>query len=375
MLPQKAQAQRGVSISFQTFYQELSPYGQWTTSPQYGSVWTPYHSGDFQPYSTNGYWEMTEYGNTWVSNYEWGWAPFHYGRWSFDDYLGWFWIPGYEWGPAWVNWRSGGGYYGWAPLGPGVNINIAVNIPSFWWILVPNRHFYTSNWHRYWVPRNRISRIYNQTTIINNYYRRDNRTYVYGPRRDEIERYTRRSVPVRQVVVNDRGRIIVNQSSRNSQPYSPPANSRGSVYDTRSGNERSSRTGSSDRSGYTPPRESTTSSRTGVVERSSSPSYNSRSSRTEAPRESGNTSRSYEPPRSRTTSPSTSPSRSERSSSPAPSRSSSRERSSTPTVRSSPSVASPSRSTRTSSPARSSTTRSESSRESSSSERSSRSPR
>ncbi len=209
-------AQPGARISFETFYQELSPYGRWTSTPQYGSVWTPYVSSNFQPYSTNGYWEMTEYGNTWVSNYDWGWAPFHYGRWSFDDYLGWFWVPGYDWGPAWVNWRSGGGYYGWAPLGPGIGINVSINIPSFWWIFVPNRHFYTSNWHNYWVPRNRIGGIYNRTTIINNYYRNDNRSYVYGPRREEIERTSRRSVPVREIDMNQRGRVITN-SDRNSR--------------------------------------------------------------------------------------------------------------------------------------------------------------
>ena len=31
---------------------------------------------------------------------------------------GWCWIPGTTWGPAWVNWRWGGGYVGWAPMAP-----------------------------------------------------------------------------------------------------------------------------------------------------------------------------------------------------------------------------------------------------------------
>ncbi len=26
--------------------------------------------------------------------------------------------------------RSGGGYYGWAPMGPGININININLPA-----------------------------------------------------------------------------------------------------------------------------------------------------------------------------------------------------------------------------------------------------
>lgn len=224
---QKVQAQPGVSMSFQTFYHELSPYGRWTNSPQYGSVWTPYVDRGFQPYSTNGYWEVTEFGNTWVSDYDWGWAPFHYGRWSYDDYNGWFWIPGYEWGPAWVNWRSGGDYYGWAPLGPGMSVNISINIPSFWWVFVPQRYIATRNWYNYCAPRNRVTHIYNQTTIINNYYRNDNRVYAYGPRRDEMERVTRSSIPVREIDRNSRGRVITDRytpdrndnSGRNNGTY------------------------------------------------------------------------------------------------------------------------------------------------------------
>ena len=89
-------------ISFQTFYNELDPYGQWIEDYDYGYMWIPHVNRDFHPYATNGYWTMTNYGNTWVSDYSWGWAPFHYGRWTYDNFLGWAWIPGYEWAPAWV---------------------------------------------------------------------------------------------------------------------------------------------------------------------------------------------------------------------------------------------------------------------------------
>lgn len=68
---EKASAQPGVSITFQTFYDELSPYGQWIDDPQYGYIWAPNVDRGFRPYYTNGYWVMTEYGNTWVSNYNW----------------------------------------------------------------------------------------------------------------------------------------------------------------------------------------------------------------------------------------------------------------------------------------------------------------
>ncbi len=372
-------AQPGARISFETFYQELSPYGRWTTNPQFGTVWTPYVSNDFQPYSTNGYWEMTEYGNTWVSDYEWGWAPFHYGRWSFDDYLGWFWVPGYDWGPAWVNWRSGGGYYGWAPLGPGIGINVSINIPSFWWIFVPNRHFYTPHWHNYWVPRNRVTRVYNQTTIINNYYRNDNRTYVYGPRREEIERYSRRSIPVREIDMNARGRVIAN-SNRGDGPATYKSHSRISSGSSRTSNARTSERFDSNRSNNT--RTAPNSNSRGSYEPATRSTPNQRStSEIYSGREnaSGSESRTrtapstergtYSAPSNNRSSRENSSTNTQRSvpSSPAPESRSSSSRSSAPTVRSTPSA--PTQRSSGSSNSRSSS----SSSERSSSQRSSRS--
>src|SRR5436309_1057171 len=79
--------------SYQNFYDDLAPYGQWIDYPQYGSVWIPDVTPDFQPYATNGHWIVTEYGNTWVSDYPWGWAAFHYGRWFYDNSFGWAWVP------------------------------------------------------------------------------------------------------------------------------------------------------------------------------------------------------------------------------------------------------------------------------------------
>ena len=95
VIHEKASAQ---TINFQVFYDDLSPYGNWIESPDYGYVWRPRING-FTPYSTNGYWVLTDYGWTWVSGYSWGWAPFHYGRWYYDPFHGYVWVPGYEWGP------------------------------------------------------------------------------------------------------------------------------------------------------------------------------------------------------------------------------------------------------------------------------------
>lgn len=208
------------NISFQVFYDELQPYGDWISDPMHGYVWVPYAEPGFQPYASNGHWVMSTYGNTWVSNYDWGWAPFHYGRWYFDDYLGWAWVPGYEWGPAWVNWRTGGGYYGWAPLMPGISMRVSVNIPTQYWVFVPQRRLISRNVYNYYVPHRNVYRVYNQTTVINNTYVYNNQTYVSGPPRREIERVSRSSVPVYQVNNSNRpGRTSV---SRNTlQVYQP----------------------------------------------------------------------------------------------------------------------------------------------------------
>ena len=216
-LSQKAFAQPGVGITRQDFYDELSPYGQWLDNPTYGQVWRPQVDEGFQPYATDGHWEMTEYGNTWVSDYAWGWAPFHYGRWQFDDYYGWIWIPGYEWGPAWVSWRSGGGYYGWAPLGFGMNIDVNINIPYNYWVFVPDIYIRSPRVYSYCVPRNRIGNIYVGTAYLNNYYRYNNRAYAYGPQRRDIERITRNRVNVYRA--DDLYRNGRNNTNRNNGRY------------------------------------------------------------------------------------------------------------------------------------------------------------
>jgi len=224
-IPGKASAQPGASINFQTFYDELSPYGQWLNDPEYGYVWAPSVGNDFRPYYTNGYWMMTEYGNMWMSNYDWGWAPFHYGRWTYSDFYGWIWVPGTEWGPAWVTWRQGGGYYGWAPMSPGISINISFgpryNVPNPWWTFIPYDNIYSRSFHRYYSPRRTVN-IINNTTIINNTYidNRSRSTYVTGPRRTDVERATGRRVSVYNVGNENRAgapRI----SGRNVNIYRP----------------------------------------------------------------------------------------------------------------------------------------------------------
>ncbi|MGN6490681.1 MAG: DUF6600 domain-containing protein [Agriterribacter sp.] len=197
-LQSKTEAQFGGNyISFQTFYDQLSPYGIWTYSPEYGYVWAPNAGRYFKPYFTNGRWVYTHYGWTWVSNYRWGWATFHYGRWIYDDWRGWLWMPGYDWAPAWVAWGYYGNNYGWAPLAPGINININFGWrpPSGWWTFVPGNRFGGSNWNRYTIRNNRNITV-NNITIINNIYNGNNgpsrvsSPWMRGPEARDVERRT-----------------------------------------------------------------------------------------------------------------------------------------------------------------------------------------
>src|SRR5262249_41096376 len=109
------------SINIQSpsdFYTPLTPYGTWVDVSGYGRCWHPVRvAADWRPYCA-GHWEWTDCGWYWVSDEPWGWACYHYGGWVYDPTYYWIWVPAVEWAPCWVEWRVGGGYIGWAPLGP-----------------------------------------------------------------------------------------------------------------------------------------------------------------------------------------------------------------------------------------------------------------
>jgi len=188
-------------MTYQVFYDNLSPYGTWINYPEYGQVWNPNTSDDFSPYLTNGHWTATTAGWTWVSGYRWGWAPFHYGRWHYDGRFGWLWIPGYEWSPAWVVWGTADDYYCWAPLMPNVNVTVVFNSWSptlFYWNMCLRRHIINNNLHQVVIRGDRartgtrINTIPNyQTTTAHHLY------YASGPTFEEVERETKgRITPV-----------------------------------------------------------------------------------------------------------------------------------------------------------------------------------
>ncbi len=177
------------------FHRDLSPYGQWVSTPEYGTVWVPHNRAPgWRPYSY-GEWTYTRHGWTFVSYDPWGAVPFHYGRWVFRASLGWCWIPGYEWSPAWVSWRYGGGYVAWAPLGPAGLRASYYTAPSLW-IAVQGDHFRRPLIRRNFVPTARVGVVFHNT--------REYRSARQGPASDYVARITRR--PVQRVHVVRRAR-------------------------------------------------------------------------------------------------------------------------------------------------------------------------
>jgi hypothetical protein len=147
------QAAADTEIDVSVFYTSLAPYGEWIHLEPHGWAWVPENVDyGWRPY-TVGQWRWVEpHGWMWVSDEPWGWATYHYGRWTYADDYGWAWVPGTTWGPAWVAFRYGDPWVGWAPLPPGpgwrydaspeiASLNATVGLGWFAWSFVSLQHF------------------------------------------------------------------------------------------------------------------------------------------------------------------------------------------------------------------------------------------
>jgi uncharacterized protein DUF6600 len=134
------------------FRDALAPHGEWLDLEPYGTVWAPLGvRGDWRPY-THGRWTYTDLGWLWLGDEPWAWATYHYGRWKQDADHGWIWVPSSTWASAWVAWRRGKGWVGWAPLPPEAGWSAAGGltlsgsdldraIPERTWSFVPSQEF------------------------------------------------------------------------------------------------------------------------------------------------------------------------------------------------------------------------------------------
>lgn len=193
-------------VNFDMFYSNLAPEGLWLQYGSYGWVWMPRDVPvGWRPY-TQGRWVWTDdYGWMWVSSEPWGWATYHYGRWGFDPNLGWFWVPGAVWSPAWVTWRTGEDYIGWAPLPPQAvwypdrGLVWAGGSPEHlsWrrWVFVPERHFVSRDLAHYAVIEPRNVNILQATRSLTDVVRAHNRIVNRGVDIKRLERVVQAPIP------------------------------------------------------------------------------------------------------------------------------------------------------------------------------------
>ena len=126
-------------------------------------------------------------------------------------------VPDNEWGPSWVTWRRSEGYYGWAPMRPGISINISFGSyndqPNNRWVFVRDRDFERHDIDRNYVDRSNNITIINNSTVINKTYYDDRRqtTYITGPGREDIEKVTGRTIKPITVREKDKPGEILNK--------------------------------------------------------------------------------------------------------------------------------------------------------------------
>ena len=143
----------------------LDAYGRWFDDGSYGWVWMPTTvRSDWRPYEY-GSWIWTDAGWYWQSDEPWGWATCHYGRWVYDGEYGWLWLPDTTWGPAWVEFREGGGFVGWCPLGPGVMPGYAFDGWDGGWVFVDDDDFTNEHVYAHAIPPARNAWMLGRTQV------------------------------------------------------------------------------------------------------------------------------------------------------------------------------------------------------------------
>ena len=187
----------------QIFFAELSRFGEWLETRDYGYVWQPTALGvdpAWRPY-TRGRWVNSDQGWTWLSDEPFGWAVYHYGRWVLLARHGWVWVPGDDWAPAWVSWRQNDDYLGWAPLPPetlydevydyGPGIDLAYDVSPDYYNFVPVDHFYEPV-HSHCVPRATVITVIINTRNVTRFSMRNNHVHCGGPDFGWVNRHVRR---------------------------------------------------------------------------------------------------------------------------------------------------------------------------------------
>jgi len=203
------QQARGQEVSVDYFYNNLSG-GNWIDVEGYGYGWQPdvaVNDQNWRPYA-DGYWAYTDDGWTWISYEDFGWATYHYGRWANLADYGWTWFPGddLDWGPAWVSWRTGGDYVGWAPLpprGPGIvyegrpigpQVDIEFDIGPEYYNFCEVRYIGEPVLRNYIAPPVQNVTYINNTVNVTNITVKNNVVYNYGPNYEALSAHSTRPI-------------------------------------------------------------------------------------------------------------------------------------------------------------------------------------
>jgi hypothetical protein len=207
-LPAAQRAEARVDVSIDFFYDNLADGGSWIEVGDYGYCWQPsvaVSNTSWRPY-TDGYWAYTDLGWTWISYEDFGWATYHYGRWIRLRGRGWVWVPGREWGPAWVSWRTGGDYVGWAPLPPRrageywdespitARVDIDFDIGPAYYNFIDVRYIGEPVLReRIFAPEQNVTYITKTVNVTNITYT-NSTVYNYGPDYNTLSRYSTRPI-------------------------------------------------------------------------------------------------------------------------------------------------------------------------------------
>ena len=213
-------AEEGQSTgSYSMFYTRLEPYGDWIETRDYGYVYRPREatSARWRPY-VNGHWVYTDAGWTWISDEPFGWATYHYGRWTRIRNVGWVWVPGEEWAPAWVSWRKGSDYCGWAPLPPEARFDRRTGIRNWsdsyydigpdQYVFVPTRQLGEERVERAIVPEQRNVAIISQTTNVTNISYNNTIITNQGPSYEELRTLT----PIKRLRLERQSNVQANEA-------------------------------------------------------------------------------------------------------------------------------------------------------------------
>ncbi|MEO8513244.1 MAG: DUF6600 domain-containing protein [Ignavibacteria bacterium] len=216
------------TVSFQSFYDVLSPMGEWIqitkedidddlsdgdgegissftsglSEEEFLFIWKPSVETNWKPY-VNGKWEYSDHGWLWVTSDKWGNSTYNYGRWWNSPKYGWVWLPGYTWAPAWVKWKvtNDDKYVGWVALSPKAKWNSDKGITEETykfrnkdkdWIFVENNSFGTDITPGNIVKQDENSSLVKNSISITDLKTEDDRIVNKGPDVNRMEEKTGR---------------------------------------------------------------------------------------------------------------------------------------------------------------------------------------